>query len=45
MGKEYETHKFSVPTVAAAPANLPHCPLITEKVYKALRAFPPGFKP
>jgi hypothetical protein len=33
MGKEYEVHKFSVPTVVAAPANLPHCPLITEKVY------------
>jgi hypothetical protein len=33
VGKEYEVHKFSVPTVVAAPANLPHCPLITEKVY------------
>ncbi|OGN99701.1 MAG: hypothetical protein A2Y90_04865 [Chloroflexi bacterium RBG_13_52_12] len=34
VGKEYETHKFSVPTVVAAPANVPHCPLVTEKVYK-----------
>ncbi len=34
MGKEYETHKFSVPTVAIVPANVPHNPLITEKVYK-----------
>jgi hypothetical protein len=34
MGKEYEVHKFSIPTVVAAPANMPHCPLITEKVYK-----------
>ncbi len=39
MGKEYETHKFSVPTVVAAPANLPHCPLVTEKVYKAFGHF------
>ena len=39
VGKEYEKHKFSVPTVAAAPANLPHCPLVTEKVYKAFGHF------
>ena len=39
VGKEYEKHKFSVPTVVAAPANLPHCPLITEKVYKAFGHF------
>jgi len=39
VGKEYEKHKFSVPTVAAAPANLPHCPLITEKVHKAFGHF------
>jgi hypothetical protein len=39
MGKEYEVHKFSVPTVAAAPANMPHCPLITEKVYKPFGHF------
>jgi hypothetical protein len=39
MGKEYETHKFNVPTVAAAPANLPHCPLITEKVYRPFGHF------
>jgi hypothetical protein len=39
VGKEYEKHKFSVPTVAAAPANLPHCPLVTEKVYKPFGHF------
>jgi hypothetical protein len=39
VGKEYEVHKFSVPTVVAAPANLPHCPLITEKVYKPFGHF------
>ena len=33
MGKEWEKHYFSVPTVIAAPANLPHCPLAREKVY------------
>jgi hypothetical protein len=39
MGKEYEVHKFNIPTVAAAPANMPHCPLITEKVYKPFGHF------
>jgi hypothetical protein len=39
IGKEYEKHKFNVPTVAAAPANLPHCPLVTEKVYKPFGHF------
>jgi hypothetical protein len=39
MGKEYETHQFSVPTVVAAPANLPHCPLITKKVYRSFGHF------
>ncbi len=39
MGKEYETHRFSVPTVAAAPANLPHCPLVTEKVIRSFGHF------
>jgi hypothetical protein len=39
IGKEYEKHKFSVPTVAAAPANMPHCPLVTEKVYKPFGHF------
>jgi hypothetical protein len=34
VGKEYEVHKMSVPSVVAAPANVPHCPLVTEKVYK-----------
>jgi hypothetical protein len=39
VGKEYEKHYFSVPTVAAAPANLPHCPLVTEKVYQRFGHF------
>lgn len=39
MGKEYETHQFSVPTVVAAPANLAHCPLITKKVYRTFGHF------
>ena len=39
VGKEYEKHKFSVPTVVAAPANMPHCPLVTEKVYKPFGHF------
>lgn len=34
VGKEYEKHKFSVPMVVAAPKGVPHCPLITEKVYR-----------
>jgi len=39
LGKEQETHKFSVPTVAVAPQGMPHCPLITERVYKAFGHF------
>jgi hypothetical protein len=39
MGKEYEKHYFNSPTVVAAPANLPHCPLVTEKVYKPFGHF------
>ena len=39
LGKEYEEHRFSVPTVVAAPANMPHCPLVTEKVYKPFGHF------
>jgi hypothetical protein len=34
LGKEWENHKFSVPMVVAAPKGVPHCPLVTEKVYK-----------
>jgi hypothetical protein len=33
MGKEYEVRKFSIPTVVAVPANVPHCPRIREKIY------------
>lgn len=39
VGKEYEVHKFNVPLVAAAPANLPHCPLVTEKPYRPFGHF------
>jgi len=39
LGKEHEKHKFSVPTVGIAPEGVPHCPLITEKVYKAFGHF------
>jgi len=33
MGKEQEKHKFSAPMVVVAPKGVPHCPLVTEKVY------------
>ncbi|OGO31220.1 MAG: hypothetical protein A2Z29_09275 [Chloroflexi bacterium RBG_16_56_11] len=39
LGKELEKHKFSVPTVAVAPKGVPHCPLVTEKVYKPFGHF------
>jgi hypothetical protein len=39
FGKELEAHKFNVPTVAAALKGVPHCPLITEKVYKPFGHF------
>ncbi len=39
LGKERETHKFNVPTVVSAPKDLPHCPLITEKVYRPFGHF------
>lgn len=39
LGKEWEKQKFSVPTVAVAPKGVPHCPLVTEKVYKAFGHF------
>lgn len=39
LGKEQEVHKFSVPTVGVAPQGMPHCPLITERVYKAFGHF------
>lgn len=34
MGAEWELHKITTPLVALAPENFPHCPLITEKVYR-----------
>ena len=39
LGKEQEKHKFSVPTIAIAPKGVPHCPLITEKVYRPFGHF------
>jgi hypothetical protein len=39
VGREYEKHYFSVPTVVAAPKGVPHCPLLTEKVYKPFGHF------
>jgi hypothetical protein len=39
LGKELEKHKFSVPTVVVAPKGVPHCPLITEKVYQPFGHF------
>jgi len=39
LGGEMEKHYFSVPTVAVAPMNLPHCPLVTKKVYKTFGHF------
>jgi hypothetical protein len=33
LGKELEPHKFNSPTVVVAPKGVPHCPLVTEKVY------------
>ncbi|MFC1949411.1 hypothetical protein ACFLW0_04485 [Chloroflexota bacterium] len=39
LGKEWEKHTFSVPTVAVAPKGFPHCPLVTEKVYKPFGHF------
>jgi hypothetical protein len=39
LGKEREIHRFSVPTVGVAPKGVPHCPLVTEKVYKPFGHF------
>lgn len=39
LGRELEVHKFAIPTVVAAPKDLPHCPLITEKVAKPFGHF------
>jgi hypothetical protein len=39
LGKERETHKITVPTVVVAPKGMPHCPLITEKVYQPFGHF------
>jgi hypothetical protein len=39
LGKEQEKHKFSAPTVVIAPKGVPHCPLITEKVYQPFGHF------
>jgi hypothetical protein len=39
MGKEREKHYFSVPMVVAVPKDLPHCPLLTKKVYQPFGHF------
>lgn len=39
VGKELEKHTFSSPTFVAAPKGIPHCPLITQKVYKPFGHF------
>lgn len=39
LGREYEEHRFSVPTVGVAPKDMPHCPLVTENVYKPFGHF------
>ena len=39
MGSEQEKHKINEPAVVVAPRGLPHCPLITEKVYKPFGHF------
>jgi hypothetical protein len=39
LGKEQETHKFSAPTLVIAPKGVPHCPLITERVYQPFGHF------
>lgn len=39
MGSEQEKHKISEPTIVVAPKGVPHCPLITEKVYKPFGHF------
>jgi hypothetical protein len=39
LGQEWEKHYFSTPMAVPAPKGMPHCPLITEKVYKAFGHF------
>jgi len=39
LGKELEPHKFSIPTAVVAPKGVPHCPLVTEKVYRPFGHF------
>jgi hypothetical protein len=39
MGREREKHAFDSPVVVVAPKNLPHCPLITKKVYQPFGHF------
>ena len=39
LGKEWEQHRFSVPSVGVAARGVPHCPLVTEKVYKPFGHF------
>jgi hypothetical protein len=39
LGKEAEVHRFNKPSVIAVPANMPHCPLGREKVYRKFGHF------
>jgi len=39
VGREYEVHRFSKPSVVAAPAGSAHCPLVTEKVHERFGHF------
>ncbi|NLM51890.1 MAG: hypothetical protein GX197_03595 [Firmicutes bacterium] len=34
LGKEYEQHLITKPTIVAVPRKLPHCPIYTEKLYR-----------
>ena len=39
LGKEGEKHKLSLPTVVVAAKGVPHCPLVTQKVYQPFGHF------
>jgi hypothetical protein len=39
IGEEQEQHRFSSPMAIPAPKGVPHCPLLTEKVYKPFGHF------
>jgi hypothetical protein len=39
LGPEYEEHRFNGPMAVPAPQGMPHCPLVTEKVFKPFGHF------